>query len=182
MPSQGDHLDFWFLDSKTSKWIGLSRLKTGDGKEITSVTGDPALIQSSWDKQGNFELLVLQGQVINHYYRDNDDPQMKWHQLTDRTLSYFTFSRSHQLGSTPLSVRMFQSNYKGDGVHGNFEAIVRVKPPVATQGDHLDFWFLDSKISKMERAIPLEGRRQRCHRSYRRSFVSSGFVGEVGKF
>jgi hypothetical protein len=48
-----------------------------------------------------------------------------------------------------------QSNFLGDGVHGNFEAIVRVAPPIATEPDHLDFWFLDSKEFKWNGPFPL---------------------------
>ena len=53
-----------------------------------------------------------------------------------------------ELGPAPRSLTFFQSNFMGDGVHGNFEVIVRVAPPIAIQPDHLDFWFLDSRTSR----------------------------------
>jgi hypothetical protein len=59
------------------------------------------------------------------------------------------------LGPTPRSVTFIQSNFRGDGVHGNFEAIVRVAPAIATTPDSLDFWFLDSKTSKWNGPFPL---------------------------
>jgi hypothetical protein len=43
----------------------------------------------------------------------------------------------------------------GDGVHGNFEVIVRVAPPLASEPDHLDFWFLDSRTSQWNGPFPL---------------------------
>jgi hypothetical protein len=134
-------LDFWFLDSKTSQWKEVPLLV--DGQPITNVTGDPVLIQSNWGHQGNFELLVPQGNLIKQYFRDNDN-QFTWHHLRD-----FGYpSRPGQLGPSPRSITFIQSNFKGDGVHGNFEAIVRVAPPIATDPDRLDFWFLDSKTSQ----------------------------------
>jgi hypothetical protein len=115
-----------------------------DGQPISGVTGDPVLIQGNWGAQGNFELLVPQGQVIKQYFRNNDDPALAWHHLRD-----FGYpAPPAQLGPTPRSVTFFQSNFLGDGVHGNFEAIVRVAAPIATQPDHLDFWFLDSRTSQ----------------------------------
>jgi len=141
--TQPDHLDFWWLDSKTSKWNGPFGL-VADGQPIDGVTGDPVLIQSNWGAQGNFELLVPHGKVIRQYFRNNDDPALAWHFL--REFGYPT--APNQLGPTPRSVTFFQSNFMGDGVHGNFEAIVRVAPALATQPDHLDFWWLDSATSK----------------------------------
>jgi hypothetical protein len=50
-------------------------------------------------------------------------------------------------------VTFFQSTYRGDGVHGNFEAIVRVKPPFSPE--HLDFWFFDSGTGQWNGPFPL---------------------------
>jgi hypothetical protein len=106
-------------------------------------------LQSNWGHQGNFELLVPQGNMIKQYFRDNDN-QFTWRHLRD-----FGYpSRPDQLGPSPRSVTFIQSNFKGDGVHGNFEAIVRVAPPIATDPDRLDFWFLDSKTSQWKE-VPL---------------------------
>jgi hypothetical protein len=52
-------------------------------------------------------------------------------------------------------VTFIQSSFKGDGAHGNFESIVRVAPPIATQPDTLDFWFLDSRTSRWNGPFPL---------------------------
>ena len=61
---------------------------------------------------GNFELLVPQGNVINHYYRDNDDPDLAWH-LVNPPLAYLP-RVPKQLVGTPRSVTFIQSNFKGD--------------------------------------------------------------------
>jgi hypothetical protein len=39
-----------------------------------------------------------------------------------------------------------QSNFKGDGVHGNFEAVVRVGE--AGKPDVLDFWIFDTQTNQ----------------------------------
>jgi subtilisin family serine protease len=137
--TQPDHLDFWFLESNTGNWTGPFPL-IADGQRVSGVTGDPVLIQSTWGAQGNFELLVPQGDVINHYIRDNDDPQLPWHLV--RTLSYKT--PANQLGPKPVSVTMIQSTFFGDGRHGNYELIVRMKPAIASQPHYLDYWYFDS--------------------------------------
>jgi hypothetical protein len=131
-----DVLDFWFLDSNIGQWNGPFGL-VADGQQVSNVTGDPALIQSNWGTVGAFELLVPQGNVIGHYFRNNDDPALPWHHLRDFGYSSNRF---------PRAVTFLQSNFKGDGVHGNFEAVVRV----AEEGkpDVLDFWSLDSKIGQ----------------------------------
>src|SRR5215467_12941948 len=132
--TDGDHIDFSFIDSKERKWIGPFGLVAG-------ATGEPAFIQSSFGRQGNFELLVPQGNVIRHWFRDNDAPGVPWHLITDQELHYPS-------GATVKSVRLIQSNFLGDGVHGNFEVVTRVALPGTTDGDHIDFSFIDSKERK----------------------------------
>jgi photosystem II stability/assembly factor-like uncharacterized protein len=111
-----------------------------DISNLTGVTGDPVLIQSTWGDQGNFELLVPQGDVIRHYFRNNDERSPAWHFL--REFGYP--APPIEKGLTPRAVTFMQSNYRGDGVHGNFEAIVRVSQPIASEPDSLDFWYFDS--------------------------------------
>ena len=145
-----DRLDFFFLDSRTSRWNGPFPI-IADGTPIEGVTGDPSFIQGTWGANGNFELLVPQGNVIKQYFRNNDDPGFAWHFL--REFGYP--ARAGQLGPTPRAVTFIQSNFKGDGAHGNFEAVVRVAPPFALDPDYLDFWFLDSKTSQWHGPFPL---------------------------
>jgi Peptidase A4 family. len=138
-----DVLDFWFLDSKTSQWNGPFGL-IADGQQVSNVTGDPALIQSDWGTVGNYELLVPQGNVIGQYFRDNDDQLFRWHHLRDF---------GYPANRFPRAVTFIQSTFKGDGVHGNFDAVVRVAE--AGKPDVLDFWFLDSKTSQWNGPFPL---------------------------
>lgn len=151
LASDGDSLDFWFLNSRGDGWQGPFPI-SAEGQPLHGVTGDPVLIQGTWGSHGNLELLVPQGRLINHYFRDNDDPRSTWHLV--RRLSYPIPGRN-QLGNTPRALTFIQSNYQGDGVHGNLEAIARVAPPVATHGDYLDFWFLDSKAGGWQGPFPL---------------------------
>src|SRR6185295_19885245 len=148
--STPDTLNFWFLDSKVGKWSGPFPL-IADGQQITGVTGDPMLIQSDRGRHGNFELLVPQGDVIAHYFRDNDDPNLAWRRNTE--LSYKR--PPNQLGPHPSAVTFIQSNFRGDNVHGNFEAVVRVRAAIASTPDTLNFWFLDSKVGKWSGPFPL---------------------------
>jgi photosystem II stability/assembly factor-like uncharacterized protein len=145
-----DYLDFFFLDSRTSRWNGPFPILV-DGQRITGMTGDPTFIQSNWGMNGNFELLVPQGNVVKQYVRDNDDPQFTWRHLRD--FGYPT--RPGELGPKPVGVSFIQSNFKGDGTHGNFEAVVHVAPALVNEPDRLDFWYLDSRTSQWHGPFPL---------------------------
>jgi hypothetical protein len=151
LATQPDHLDFWFMDSATARWNGPFSI-IADGRPIEGVTGDPVMLQGNWGRQGNFEMLVPVGNMIRQYVRDNDAPNFPWHFL--REFGYRASPNS--LGPTPRSVTFLQSNFKGDGVHGNFEVIVRVAPPIATQPDRLDFWFMDSRTAAWNGPLPVE--------------------------
>jgi len=84
---------------------------------------------------------VPQGEVIRHYFRNNDDPQFPW-----RFLKEFGFpTPPTQRGQTPHGVTFIQSNYTEGGAHGNYEAIVRVATPLAIAPDSLSFWFFDNR-------------------------------------
>ncbi|HWU22172.1 MAG TPA: C1 family peptidase [Nocardioides sp.] len=92
---------------------------------LTPVRGVPALIQSRFGAQGNFELVVpLAGGGLGHYWRNNDDPAMPWSGVTP-------FGQG--LGSVD-AVTMIQSNY---GWPGNLEVVARA-------GDTLQFFWRDS--------------------------------------
>ena len=53
------------------------------GRRITGVTGDPAPIQSTRGDNGNFEMLVRQGNRVVHCMRDNDLPGTRWSRVAD---------------------------------------------------------------------------------------------------
>jgi hypothetical protein len=54
-----------------AKWQGPVKVVAGDGP-IDGVTGTPALIQTDYDDQDKFELLVPRGAVIDHYTHEED--------------------------------------------------------------------------------------------------------------
>jgi subtilisin family serine protease len=149
-PGEPDHLDFWSFESSTGHWNGPSPVLV-NGQPITDVTGDPVLIQSTWGNKGNFDLLVPQGHLINHYIRANDDPQTPWYLV--RILSYQPLSPAS--APKPVGVTMIQSTFFGDGQHGNYDLIVRVKPAVASQPDYLDYWTLDSETANWSGPFPV---------------------------
>jgi photosystem II stability/assembly factor-like uncharacterized protein len=141
-----DALDFWWMDSRTAQWNGPFPIMA-DGQPIDHVTGNPVMLQGNWGDpaNGNFELLVPRGQFVSEYVRNNQDPALAWHFL--RNISYPV--PINGAGPVPVGVSFIQSTFKGDGVHGNFEAVVRVHPlPLTGQSDHLDFWWLDSRTGQ----------------------------------
>jgi hypothetical protein len=139
LTGESDHLDTWYFDSGTLTWHGPAPL-VADGELAANITGDPVLIQSQWYSGPNFQVYVPQGHVVRHYYRDNDDIFFHWHVAADRMV----YSCLHPQCATPRNVTFIQSNFAGDGVHGNLEAIVQVSAPLPLWPDHLDFYFLDS--------------------------------------
>jgi hypothetical protein len=40
------------------------------------------LIQSNYGTQGNFEVIVRVGNALQHWYRDNDNPNLPWVQTS----------------------------------------------------------------------------------------------------
>ena len=46
---------------------------------ISGVTGNPVPIQSRFGTKGNFELMIPRvDSGFNHYFRNNDDPNLSW--------------------------------------------------------------------------------------------------------
>src|SRR5262249_16615906 len=103
------------------------------------ATGEPVMLQGNWGRQGNFEMLVPNGQFVDQFARDMDSPSRPWLYLR----SFGLVSRTI-LGPTPVGLTFIQSSFKSDGVHGNFEVVVRARPPVVGGTDALHFWFFDS--------------------------------------
>jgi len=144
--SQPNYLDFWYLDSSKTQWNGPFRLSTADGQAMDGVTGERVMIQSDW---GNFELLVPHGNVIKQYRRNNADPALPWIYLGE----FGYTDPPPAFASAAAGVTFIQSSFKGDGSHGNFEAIVRVAPASGPQ--YLDFWYLDSRPGSTSNQSPL---------------------------
>jgi hypothetical protein len=117
----GGRLQFFWRDSGPAfTWNGPYGIN--DNFEIT---GNPALIQSRFGRQGNFELVVpAAGGGLAHLWRNNDDPAMPWN-------GPYLFGQN--LGHVD-GVTLIQSNY---GSPGNLELIVNA-------GGRLQFFWRDS--------------------------------------
>ncbi|MEV7177302.1 hypothetical protein [Kitasatospora sp. NPDC093679] len=116
-----DTLQFFWRDSGPDfHWNGPYQIATG-------AAGNPALIQSRFGQQGNFELVFpAAGGGITFMWRNNDDPAMPWS-------APFTFAQD--LGQVD-ALTMIQSNY---GSPGNLELIARAR-------DTLQFFWRDSGL------------------------------------
>jgi hypothetical protein len=151
-----DYLAFYFLESNVRQWEGPFPI-IADGQPIDGVTGAPALIQGTWGQQGNFELLVPQGDHVAHFFRNNDDPTLPWHRIPDLPTATNRPGGPFPVTFTdlPLGVSLIQSNFKGDGIRGNFEAIVRLHPMPEGDPDYLAFYFLESNVRKWKGPFPI---------------------------
>ena len=114
----GTNLLFFWRDSGPSfTWNGPTTITGG-------VQGRPAMVQSRFGTQANFELVVpTTGGGLAHFWRNNDDPAMPWY-------GPYPFGA----GSNYSEVTLTQSNFADPG---NLEV-------VAESGDALEFFWRDS--------------------------------------
>ena len=120
--------------------------------------GERSLIQGTWGSAGNFELLVPQGRRLVHYARINDPGADQFRWIYVREISFAGGAQSPgQLhpGATPGSVSLLQSTFRGDGTHGNLEAVVRVTPDGTGTGDTLQFMWLNSATNTWSAPAPI---------------------------
>jgi hypothetical protein len=88
------------------------------------ATSGPALIQSNFGQQGNFEVVVQQGDELCHYFRNNDQPpSYPW---SNEPIACFATG----VTSAPT---LIQSNNFGSGSHEDFEVVARVIGQLAGQ-------------------------------------------------
>ena len=125
--SSGGSFDFFFRDSG---WNGPFPLIVDGNKPF--VVANPVLIQSTFGTKGNFELIAPEasfnpGGGIVHFFRNNDDSSLPWHQSD-------IFGRGSSQTDQIGAVTMIQSNF---GSPGNLEVIARI-------GERLAFFFRDS--------------------------------------
>jgi hypothetical protein len=95
--------------------IEIQIAEAAPGKALS--IGNTALIESGFradeGKPGNFEALVLEGNDVVHYWRDNSDPNLTWHAGV--------VVSSHAIGPACL----IESSFRADeGKPGNFEALL----------------------------------------------------------
>jgi hypothetical protein len=105
-----DYLVHYVRDATTMAWSGPG-LVVADGKLIEGVTATPAFIQSTYGKQGNFEMVVPEGSRLVHYWRDNDAAGFPWHEGSDVKAA----SRKGALtAETVKGATMLQSSFGGN--------------------------------------------------------------------
>jgi len=102
---EGDRLVHYWRKNHHGAFPWYKSVEFGD--TIGSV---PALIQSNFGKQGDFEVVVREGNKLRHYWRDNDDPTFPW----NKGVLF-----GDNVGSAPA---LIQSSL---GKKGNFEVVVR---------------------------------------------------------
>jgi hypothetical protein len=83
-----------------------------------------SLIQSDFGgDHGNFEAVILEGNALNHWWRDNTGPSFPW-------------KRGQTIAQGAAGAGcIIQSDFKG-GAHGNFEVVV----PLSVPGGTMDLW------------------------------------------
>jgi hypothetical protein len=135
-----DYLATYYFDFKENKWFGPFEI-TADGNLITGVTGKPVIIQSDF---GNFEMVVPQGDTLQHYWRDNTDGGQPWQYANHPWHKGFEIvSPGNIIGIHKPhldKVAFFQSKRfrSGPGNHGNFEVMVHFTEQSAFGGGTVD--------------------------------------------
>jgi hypothetical protein len=102
-------------DQPGDRWQGPVPVMVSGGL-VSGVSGNPALIQGTFGKRGNFEVVVPRaGNGLSHFWRDNDDPSLQWHRGEDFALNYKVDA-----------VSLIQTNFGPLGV-GELEVIAIIK-------------------------------------------------------
>ncbi|WP_426518312.1 hypothetical protein ACPPVQ_02545 [Diaminobutyricibacter sp. McL0618] len=155
---QADWLASFYFDSVARSWRGPFRITLGDAA-IGYVSGDPALIQSTWGgRPGNFELVVPQGDRLVHYSRLNDRDAHPWLHVADLPVPALLLedgrghvSASGQAGAIALGVALIESNFNTPGYPGNLELVVRFRSAL-TPDDAADDWLAAYYFDSIGRA------------------------------
>ena len=120
----GTELQHWWHDNSDST------LPWRQGQTISNrATGPGSIIQSDFRSGGdhsNFEVVVLEGTDLVHYWHNNSDVNLPW-------------QRAQTISTTATGPGcIIQSNFHGSGSgHGNFEVVV-------LQGNELGHWWHDN--------------------------------------
>jgi hypothetical protein len=107
---EGSNLVHYYRDNSKTPFTWKSTAvitshATGPGSIIQSTYGTP-------NNPGNFEVVVPEGNSLNHYWRDNSNSALPWHFSTTVT------SSASDSGS------IIQSDYGIPNAPGNFEVVV----------------------------------------------------------
>jgi hypothetical protein len=124
------------------------------GQAIDRVTGTPAIIQNSVGQAGNHEMVVAEGVRLVHGWRNNDATAGPWQRT--HAYDFGGHAGDHEtraVARSRVSVGMLRSSFKGDGTHGNVNAVVRLRS-IASDDDALMF---------VERQYCERTKATRCH-------------------
>ena len=105
------YLTFYAVPDGSNTWFGLGAIQVA-GSDITGVTGDPALIQSTRGDKGNLEMLVPVGRDVAHYVRDNDLFTTPWN------LAGYVFRGPGPFNAVPVDVALIQSTIRSPSTNG----------------------------------------------------------------
>ncbi len=158
-----DFLATYFFDANDRQWHGPIQISVdvGGGRNelISGVAGQPAMIQSDFGRNGNFELLAPQGGRIVHYFRDNDAPGFPWRRVGElpQLGEVAGIPKQTAINAEPVSVNFFQSDFMaGPGQrNGNLEAVVHFRN-VLDGRDFLATYFFSADDRQWRGPIPIE--------------------------
>jgi M6 family metalloprotease-like protein len=179
-PSGKEYLAFFGFNTATRKWSSADAI-IADGQKIEGVTGDPVLIQSNYGTIGNYEMIVPQGSRLVHYWRNNDDPLYAWHRAEMIDFGPQISGGVGTLGSLPLGVALIQSTIKANGVNGNFEMIVRLRPNLSGK-EYLAFLGFNSATRKWSSAQPIVADGQKIEGVTGDPALIQGNFGNAGNY
>jgi M6 family metalloprotease-like protein len=153
-PDGTSHLSLATFDSATRQWGTPTPIEVR-GSQITGATGVPAVIQSDYGDYGNTEMLVPEGDKLVHYWRANDDPARPWNRGASIGFAPAETGGASTIARRPLGVALLQSSVKGDGAHGNYEAVVWVRPRIAGAVDAIDWITFDTALRQWSTPRPV---------------------------
>jgi hypothetical protein len=122
---------YWRLPN--GKWDGPQVIT----KQANQLSGNPALIQSTYGKNGNLELIVPAGDEKGgffHYWRDNDGEDQLTHNIVPQ---WNGPNRIAENAGKIDAVSLAQSTFNSAGI-GDFEVVARI-------GDKLQHFWLSDK-------------------------------------
>ncbi|MDJ0631129.1 MAG: hypothetical protein QNJ44_22925 [Rhodobacter sp.] len=76
MVREGDKLRHYWRDNQATGYPWHQSALCSD-----HINSDPSLIQGNFGRKGNFELLVMRGDCLTHFWRDNQATGYPWHEV-----------------------------------------------------------------------------------------------------
>jgi hypothetical protein len=94
----------------------------------------------------NYEMAIRLGNKVSHFWRDNNDPSLPWHYVSDVPIA----TNPRELNPTVDSVSLFQDDFPSHLYpHGNLEVLIHSVQPIP-QGvaDSLATYYFDFKAQQ----------------------------------